>query len=200
MSTPHPSIADKRRVFQQLHLSGCFAIPNPWDIGSARMLQGLGFAALAAVAKHLAQVLAQPPAQFHRQFLAARWGVVGRRAIPSLTAIALIATALLLPRFTGDQNAGLMATRLLHWFPRSKKAGGWVYKSWRDWNAECNLSQSQVKRVHGKGFLEAIGIERMLMKANGTPTVHYRLDENKLIHKMAEFLDILQLHTPQYSI
>ncbi len=72
-------------------------------------------AALATAAKHLAQVLAQPPAQFHRQFLWARWGVVGRRAIPSLTAIALIATALLLPRFTGDQNAGLWMA--LHYVP-----------------------------------------------------------------------------------
>jgi len=104
------------------------------------------------------------------------------------TVSALIAKAI------GDQNAGLMAVRLLHWFPRSKKAGGWVYKSWRDWNAECNLSQAQVKRVHSNGFLEAIGIERTIMKANGTPTVHYRLDEKRLIHRLAEFLDIMFLH------
>jgi 2-methylisocitrate lyase-like PEP mutase family enzyme len=40
--------ADKRRIFRQLHASGCFAIPNPWDVGSARMLQHLGFKALAS--------------------------------------------------------------------------------------------------------------------------------------------------------
>ena len=51
-----------------------------------------------------------------------------------------------------------------------------------------------MKRVHGNGFLEAIGIERTIMKANGTPTVHYRLDETKLIHRLAEFLDIMFLH------
>ncbi len=99
----------------------------------------------------------------------------------------------LVAKVIGDQNAGLMAVRLLHWFPRSKKVGGWVYKSWRDWNAECNLSQAQIKRVHGKGFLEAIGIERTIMKANGTPTVHYRLDENQLIQKLGEFLEIMPL-------
>jgi hypothetical protein len=99
----------------------------------------------------------------------------------------------LIAKVIGDQNAGLMAVRLLHWFPRSKKIGGWVYKSWRDWDAECNLSQSQVKRVHGKGFLEMIGIERTIMKANGTPTVHYRLDENQLIEKLAEFLNMMPL-------
>ena len=42
-----PTIADKRRAFRKLHESGCFVIPNPWDVGSARYLQGLGFKALA---------------------------------------------------------------------------------------------------------------------------------------------------------
>jgi 2-methylisocitrate lyase-like PEP mutase family enzyme len=42
-----PSVADKRRAFRKLHESGCFVIPNPWDVGSARYLQGLGFKALA---------------------------------------------------------------------------------------------------------------------------------------------------------
>jgi 2-methylisocitrate lyase-like PEP mutase family enzyme len=41
------SIADKRRAFRKLHESGCFVIPNPWDVGTARYLQHLGFKALA---------------------------------------------------------------------------------------------------------------------------------------------------------
>jgi 2-methylisocitrate lyase-like PEP mutase family enzyme len=45
---PSPQdIAQRRRVFRQLHASGCFVIPNPWDPGSARYLQKLGFKALA---------------------------------------------------------------------------------------------------------------------------------------------------------
>jgi 2-methylisocitrate lyase-like PEP mutase family enzyme len=42
-----PSTADKRKTFRKLHESGCFVIPNPWNVGSARYLQGLGFKALA---------------------------------------------------------------------------------------------------------------------------------------------------------
>src|SRR5215471_11604858 len=42
-----PSIAEKRRAFRALHERGCFVIPNPWDAGSARYLQHLGFPALA---------------------------------------------------------------------------------------------------------------------------------------------------------
>ncbi len=48
------SIADKRRVFRQLHESGCFVIPNPWDVGSALFLQGLGFKALATTSSGFA--------------------------------------------------------------------------------------------------------------------------------------------------
>jgi 2-methylisocitrate lyase-like PEP mutase family enzyme len=41
------SIEDKRKEFRRLHKSGCFAIPNPWDIGTAKYLQHLGFKAIA---------------------------------------------------------------------------------------------------------------------------------------------------------
>jgi 2-methylisocitrate lyase-like PEP mutase family enzyme len=37
----------RRQAFSMLHQAGCFVIPNPWDRGSARYLQHLGFPALA---------------------------------------------------------------------------------------------------------------------------------------------------------
>lgn len=60
--TPHPPTApharptatDKRRAFRKLHEGGCFAIPNPWDIGSALFLQSLGFKALASTSSGFA--------------------------------------------------------------------------------------------------------------------------------------------------
>jgi 2-methylisocitrate lyase-like PEP mutase family enzyme len=42
-----PTTAEKRAAFRHLHASGCFVIPNPWDIGTTRYLQNLGFKALA---------------------------------------------------------------------------------------------------------------------------------------------------------
>jgi len=41
------SYTERRRAFRRLHESGCFVLPNPWDAGSARYLQRLGFKALA---------------------------------------------------------------------------------------------------------------------------------------------------------
>jgi 2-methylisocitrate lyase-like PEP mutase family enzyme len=46
-SMANPSTTEKRNVFRRLHDAGCFVIPNPWNVGSARYLQGLGFKALA---------------------------------------------------------------------------------------------------------------------------------------------------------
>jgi 2-methylisocitrate lyase-like PEP mutase family enzyme len=42
-----PTVAEKRATFRRLHEAGCFVIPNPWDVGSAIYLQGMGFKALA---------------------------------------------------------------------------------------------------------------------------------------------------------
>src|SRR6204780_2870883 len=47
MASSRPPTAAKRKPFRKLHEAGCFVIPNPWNIGSARYLQGLGFKALA---------------------------------------------------------------------------------------------------------------------------------------------------------
>ena len=48
------SVSEKRAAFHALHKSGCFVIPNPWDIGSARYLQGMGFKALASTSSGFA--------------------------------------------------------------------------------------------------------------------------------------------------
>ena len=40
--------------FRQLHETGCFVIPNPWDAGSARMLESMGFPALATTSSGFA--------------------------------------------------------------------------------------------------------------------------------------------------
>ena len=48
------SVEARRAQFRELHRQGCFVIPNPWDLGSARYLQSLGFKALASTSAGLA--------------------------------------------------------------------------------------------------------------------------------------------------
>ena len=47
-------MADTIAAFRTLHESGCFVIPNPWDVGSARYLEMLGFKALATTSSGFA--------------------------------------------------------------------------------------------------------------------------------------------------
>ncbi|MDT3502509.1 isocitrate lyase/PEP mutase family protein [Stenotrophomonas maltophilia] len=47
MNSADATTARRRATFRQLHAQGCFVLPNPWDIGSARYLQRQGFLALA---------------------------------------------------------------------------------------------------------------------------------------------------------
>ena len=54
------TVAEKRAAFRKLHEGGCFVLPNPWDIGSARMLQRLGFAALASTSTGYAWSTGRP--------------------------------------------------------------------------------------------------------------------------------------------
>ena len=42
-----PTVSEKRKEFRRLHQSGCFVIPNPWDVGTTRYLENAGFKALA---------------------------------------------------------------------------------------------------------------------------------------------------------
>jgi 2-methylisocitrate lyase-like PEP mutase family enzyme len=54
------TVADKRSAFRALHEKGCFVLPNPWDAGSARMFQHLGFAALASTSAGFAWSMGRP--------------------------------------------------------------------------------------------------------------------------------------------
>jgi 2-methylisocitrate lyase-like PEP mutase family enzyme len=53
------SLTDRTRVFRQLHEHGCFVIPNPWDVGGARLLAQLGFQALATTSSGIAWSMGQ---------------------------------------------------------------------------------------------------------------------------------------------
>jgi hypothetical protein len=71
--------------------------------------------ALDRVAEHLAHTLAEAPGRFHDRHRRARWGVVLRRALPTLTALSLLVTVAMLPRLGLDKIEG--AWTLLYHVP-----------------------------------------------------------------------------------
>lgn len=69
-------ITAKRARFRALHADGCFVLPNPWDRGSARLLEHLGFSALASTSSGAAWAGGQPD-----------YGVTREDALSHLTAL-----------------------------------------------------------------------------------------------------------------
>lgn len=59
-------IESKRARFRALHQSGCFIIPNPWDIGSAKRLDAMGFPALATTSSGSAWALGRQDGELSR--------------------------------------------------------------------------------------------------------------------------------------
>jgi 2-methylisocitrate lyase-like PEP mutase family enzyme len=85
------TVAEKRATFRELHERGCFAIPNPWDIGTARYLEHLGFKSIATTSAGLAFSRGLPD------------GAVGRDAM--LAHVREIAEASDLPANADFENA-----------------------------------------------------------------------------------------------
>lgn len=54
------TIEDRVGEFRRLHEAGCFVMPNPWDVGSARALAGMGFPALATTSSGFAWTTGRP--------------------------------------------------------------------------------------------------------------------------------------------
>ncbi len=77
------SLAERCRVFRQLHHSGCFVIPNPWDVGSARLLVQLAFPALATTSSGFAWSLGRADNQVSLEEALAHFrAVAGRVEVP----------------------------------------------------------------------------------------------------------------------
>jgi len=75
--------SDKAEAFRALHREGCFVMPNPWDAGSARLLAGMGFAALATSSGAAAAVLGRRDGELTRdEALAHARGIVAASELP----------------------------------------------------------------------------------------------------------------------
>ena len=71
-----PSTTEKRSAFRKLHEAGCFVIPNPWDVGTTRYLQHLGFKALATTSAGFAFSRGVPDAAVSRDDMLAHIGEI----------------------------------------------------------------------------------------------------------------------------
>ncbi|AYU54654.1 DnaD domain protein [Staphylococcus debuckii] len=87
----------------------------------------------------------------------------------------------------GDYHIAAFLNQLIYWSDKTKRKDGYFYKSYKEWKEELFLSRYQIDKSIDK--LKEIGlIKTSLKKANGAPTLHYKVDMDRLTEWICEKL------------
>src|SRR5699024_5675035 len=79
----------------------------------------------------------------------------------------------------GDFNTAAFLNQLVFWSDKTKRRDGFFYKTYAEWEDELLLSEYQVRRS-SKNLRDLGLIETEVKRANGSPTVHYKVNMDKL--------------------
>lgn len=80
---------------------------------------------------------------------------------------------------TEDYPSAALLNQMIYWSDRTKRTDGYFYKSYAEWYEELRLTEYQVRRATKK--LKSLGfVETKLKKANGAPTLHYKVDTEEV--------------------
>lgn len=89
--------------------------------------------------------------------------------------------------FVDDLETGLFLSQLIYWSDKGGRKDGFIFKTDKEWHEELRLSRYSVRKARKK--LEGMGIlETKVKKANGNPTVHYKLDKTAFTEQFMAFL------------
>lgn len=89
--------------------------------------------------------------------------------------------------FVDDLEIGLFLSQLIYWSDRTTRADGYFYKTDKEWHEEIRISKYAVRKSRKK--LEEMGLlSTFVKKANGSPTVHYKLDKKRFSEMFISFL------------
>lgn len=89
-------------------------------------------------------------------------------------------------RFMGGLQGGVFLAQLLYWSDKGRN--GEFYKTYKEWEEEIFLSKYEVSKA-AKQCVEMGFLETSVRKANGNPTVHYRILQEKFIDVILAFVE-----------
>ncbi|HHA6636043.1 TPA: conserved phage C-terminal domain-containing protein [Staphylococcus aureus] len=82
-------------------------------------------------------------------------------------------------KITEDYPSAALLNQMIYWSDRTSRKDGYFYKSYNEWFEELHLTEYQVRRATNK--LKSFGfVETDLKKANGAPTLHYKVDTKEV--------------------
>jgi len=88
---------------------------------------------------------------------------------------------------TNDYPTAALLNQMIFWSDKTKRRDGFFYKTYKEWEEETFLSEYQVRRA-SKVLKELGFLETKLKKANGSPTLHYKLDMDALSESIVKKL------------
>ena len=102
----------------------------------------------------------------------------------------IIAVPRVFVTLTDDWGTAAMLNQLIYWSSRTKNGSEWIYKSLSDWQDEVGgITRHTINKLRELPY-----VETDLRKANGAPTLHYRIDFEKLMDALS---DILKMELPK---
>lgn len=96
----------------------------------------------------------------------------------------IIAVPRVFVELTQDWGVAAMLNQLIYWSSRTKNKDGYIYKSLDDWQTEVGgVTRYTINKLRDLPF-----VETELKKANGAPTLHYRVDFDILVNELSKVL------------
>ena len=91
-------------------------------------------------------------------------------------------------RFAGDPATGMFLSQLIYWSDRGARKDGYIFKTYKEWEEELGIKRYYARKA--KNNLEEMGIiETKVKKANGNPTVHYKLIKEEFVKQFIKFIE-----------
>ncbi|MBD8025560.1 DnaD domain protein [Ureibacillus sp. Re31] len=89
-------------------------------------------------------------------------------------------------------DGGVFLSQLIYWSDHSKRSDGFFYKTYEEWHEEIHVSEHRIKK-HVKKLNELEVVVTKRIKANGSPTIHYKLNIERLNACLLSFLKNLRM-------
>ena len=97
-------------------------------------------------------------------------------------------------QYMGTLEGGIFLQQLVFWSDKTQSADGFFYKSYVEWNEEVCLSEYSVRK-QTKVLKEKGLVQTKLKKAEGSPTLHYKLDITGFLKDLESFLKNLRIES-----
>lgn len=91
----------------------------------------------------------------------------------------VLVTPILFVKALGSADAALLLGQILYWSDKAAREDGFIWKTRKEWTNEIGLSGNKLRQATEILKKASCGLETKVLRANGSPTVHYHLDRDK---------------------